>query len=78
VRLLGVGLSNLVADEVPTQLALFEEGAHAHPDAETDRDRAIARTVDELRARFGRDAVLPGRIVKPTPRPTDDPDPQGT
>ena len=36
---------------------------------ETERDRRLAHTVDDLRARFGRDAVLPGRIVR-TPAPS--------
>ncbi|NNF37675.1 MAG: DNA polymerase IV [Gemmatimonadetes bacterium] len=67
VRLLGVGLSNLVAHDVPAQLALFTEGVHAPGDSETERDRALARTVDVLRTRFGKDAVLPGRIVDPSP-----------
>lgn len=65
VRLLGVGLSNLEEGDRPRQLALFDDGPAA---AETERDRRLAHTVDDLRARFGRDAVLPGRIVRP-PRP---------
>jgi hypothetical protein len=30
--------------------------------AETARDRVVARTVDRLRERFGKQAVLPGGI----------------
>ena len=52
---------------------LFERRAEAT--GETDRDRTLARTVDELRSRFGRDAVLPGRIVHTRPSRTSDPDP---
>lgn len=59
VRLLGVGFSNLVAPDEPDQLALFEEAGRT----ETDRDRTVSRTVDRLRRRFGRDALLPGRIA---------------
>lgn len=59
-RLLGVGLSGLVAPDEPRQLALFEA-----PEAdETERDRQISRAVDTLRNRFGSDAVRPGRIVE--------------
>ena len=63
-------------------LTLFSEGEHAPRDTETERDRALARTVDALRTRFGRDAVLPGRIVDPRPgrsapaRGADDHDPE--
>ncbi|MEQ9568747.1 MAG: DNA polymerase IV [Longimicrobiales bacterium] len=68
-RLLGVGLSNLTDRDTPRQLALFTDDRAAPDDLETDRDRRIARTVDELRSRFGRDAVLPGRIVDGGLRP---------
>jgi DNA polymerase-4 len=65
VRLLGIGLSNLVDHDVPAQLGLFPDGEYAPEDTETDRDRTLARALDALRSRFGRDAVLPGRIVDP-------------
>lgn len=61
VRLLGVGLSSLEEGDTPRQLALFDDGPAV---AESEKDRHLARTVDSLRARFGRDAVLPGRIVR--------------
>jgi DNA polymerase-4 len=56
-RLLGVALSNFTPP--PTvQLALFD-GARAP--LETDKDRLVSRAVDDVRARFGRDAIAPGR-----------------
>ena len=58
-RLLGVGLSNLVEEVEPGQLAFFED-PEPH---ETDQTRALNQAVDGLRDRFGRDAVLPGTIV---------------
>ncbi len=69
-RLLGVGLSGLDADDVATQMSLFEE--MRAPDAvETARDRALADAVDTLRAKFGAQAVVPGRLAEATPeRPT--------
>lgn len=68
-RLLGVGLTNLVERDAPDQLALFDEAGRS----ESERQRRLARTVDRVRDRFGRDALLPGRIAR---RPTrnDDPD----
>lgn len=59
-RLLGVGLSNLVAADASDQLALFEgsEGV------ESERDRALSRTVDALKARFGERAVVPGTVMR--------------
>ena len=64
VRLLGVALSGLLerddAAEAEAQLGLFPiEGA-----LESDRDRALARVVDDLRDRFGRGAVMPGRVLE--------------
>ena len=55
-RLLGVGLTSLVADREERQLGLF-----ASPVAgESERDRNVSRVFDELRDRFGREAVRPG------------------
>jgi DNA polymerase-4 len=60
-RLLGVGLSSLTADATADQLALFE-----HRDSqttETDRDRVLARTIDEVRKKFGATGILPARLL---------------
>lgn len=61
-RLLGVGLTSLVQDEAGDQLTLFEQGGSAVPLVETERDRAVARAVDRVRARFGPDGILPGGL----------------
>jgi len=61
-RLLGVGLSSLAQDPRADQLALFED--RADPLAETDRDRAIARTVDKVRARFGTKGIMPAALAE--------------
>jgi DNA polymerase-4 len=58
-RLLGVSLSRLFPEDAKTQLALFETEPSAS--VETDRDRTIARVMDEVRERFGPDAVARGR-----------------
>lgn len=58
-RLLGVGLSGLVGVDAVAQLGLFEEGAAG----EREKDRSVSRAVDALEARFGRGAVVPGRMV---------------
>ena len=60
-RLLGVALSHLTAAEGPAQLDLMQA-----PEAslETARDIALARAIDNARNRFGKGAILPGRIVK--------------
>jgi DNA polymerase-4 len=56
-RLLGVGLSTFTPP-APKQLALFDVSA---PPLETARDVELARAMDAVRARFGRDAIAPGR-----------------
>ncbi|MBX6332562.1 MAG: DNA polymerase IV [Gemmatimonadaceae bacterium] len=63
VRLLGVSLSSLSADPEPPQLALFDDTERAP--TETARDRTLTRVVDEVRARFGADAIVPGALRKP-------------
>lgn len=56
-RLLGVNLSNFTTPPA-RQLALFESMA---PPMETAKDVQVARAMDAVRARFGRDAIAPGR-----------------
>lgn len=62
-RLLGVALSQLAPgeEEGPRQLSLLEAPA-ANP-VETERDRAIARLIDQVREKFGPDAL--GRGAQP-------------
>ncbi len=54
VRLLGVGAAGLVASTDPRQLSL------SHP----ARD-AVAEAAEQVRARFGDDAVVPARLIDP-------------
>ena len=63
-RLLGVGLSGLVDPDEAHQLGLFVEIVAG----ESERDRSVSRVVDELEHRFGRGAVLPGRMIEPSSR----------
>lgn len=53
-RLLGVALSQLVAPGGEGQLSLLESPSHA---LETERDRVISRVIDEVREKFGPDAL---------------------
>jgi hypothetical protein len=53
-------LSRLLPEDTKTQLTLFDGAPSAS--VETARDRTIARVMDEVRERFGRDAVARGRI----------------
>ena len=66
-RLLGVALSGLDEGDSDAQLGLFPEVASLGA-VDTARDRAVSRVVDAVRARFGSDAVLPGRLTRPQPK----------
>ena len=59
-RLLGVALSGF-GGASGRQLGLFGGGAKP---LETERDRELTRAVDDVRKRFGRDALLPGRLIE--------------
>jgi len=53
-----VALSQLVAQGGEGQLSLLES---SRPDLETERDRVISRMIDEVREKFGPDAL--GRVA---------------
>jgi DNA polymerase-4 len=59
-RLLGVALSGLMEADATRQLGLFTERVAG----ESDRDRAVSRTVDSLRERYGSDVLRPGRLFQ--------------
>jgi DNA polymerase-4 len=61
-RLLGVGFTHLAPAGRPGQLLLFAEG---EPGPESERDRAVARTMDRIRDRFGKAAIRPARLAEP-------------
>jgi len=60
-RLLGVALSALGEDPGADQMTLFAAGVDLS--SETDRDRVLARAVDEVRGRFGVKGILPGSLT---------------
>src|SRR5439155_564705 len=60
-RLLGVAVSQLVAPDARAQLSLLEEGRAL----ETERDRTISRMIDQVRDKFGPDALGRGRGRSP-------------
>ncbi|PYO99089.1 MAG: hypothetical protein DMD61_08245 [Gemmatimonadetes bacterium] len=62
-RLLGVALSHLAVADSEAQLSLLEPPAEH---IESERDRAISRAIDEVRERFGRDALGRGGQARPT------------
>jgi DNA polymerase-4 len=61
-RLVGVALSNFTPPPA-VQLALFDGSREP---LETAKDRQVSRAVDSVRARFGRDAIAPGRKPRST------------
>ncbi|MEX0893503.1 MAG: DNA polymerase IV [Gemmatimonadota bacterium] len=61
-RLLSISASGLSSGQGPRQLALFDEAA-PEAELETERDRALSRAADDVRRRFGADAVRPGSLL---------------
>ncbi len=59
-RLLGVALTSLQTSAGDSQYSLL---APAPEESDTDRDRLLARTVDTVRARYGRAAIGPGALT---------------
>ncbi len=63
-RLIGVAVSNLTDPHtLDGQLSLFD-GSEG-PDAELQRDRQLARAVDQINARFGRERIVRASTVNP-------------
>jgi DNA polymerase-4 len=60
-RLIGIHASNLYHGDGGTQLALFEDGGMT---LETERDRRLSHAADAARNRFGRDALIPGKLLR--------------
>jgi hypothetical protein len=60
-RLIGVALSSLAQDPTADQLTLF---ANDDERLETERDLAIARTVDRVRKKFGSKGIVPGALIE--------------
>jgi hypothetical protein len=58
-RLIGVGLTNLSESGELPQTSLLDVA----PPVESERERALARASDSLRARFGSEALRPGRLL---------------
>jgi DNA polymerase-4 len=60
-RLIGVALSSLAEDVDADQLNLFQADDQR---LQTDRDVAIARTVDKVRKKFGSKGIVPGALAE--------------
>ncbi len=62
VRLLGMGASNLTREGDAAQIPLLPREADESP-----RERAVSRIMDDLRNRFGDEALFPAGIIPPGP-----------
>lgn len=77
IRLLGIRTTKLLAEDSPVQLSLFsfglstEEKSPAESPANTpdpEKQKRLDAAMDQIRKRFGSDAVVRGTFLKP-PRP---------
>jgi DNA polymerase IV len=61
-RLLSVALSHLEYEDERPQLALFDDAVGMAPPFETEKDRAVSRAVDQVRAKLGKGAIRAGGV----------------
>jgi DNA polymerase IV len=61
-RLLGIRLTELASPLGGDQLALFEQ--RASEAIESERDRTLAHTVDQIQAKHGRRGIVPGSLLE--------------
>jgi DNA polymerase-4 len=61
-RLLSVALSHLEYEDERPQLALFDDAVGMAPPLETEKDRAVSRAVDQVRAKLGKGAIRAGGV----------------
>lgn len=62
VRLLGIRTSKLVAESEPEQLSIFDIEIPKEPD---EKHKKLNAAMEEIRKRFGENAVKKARVVKP-------------
>jgi DNA polymerase-4 len=63
-RLIGVALSSFSEDPKADQLNLFKQKGSADSLAETEKDRAVAHTVDRVREKFGTKGIIPASLAR--------------
>ena len=65
VRLVGIAISGFDGDAQPVQTSLFDDPRNIAADnADEERRRRLSKATDELRARFGNDALSYGRDLR--------------
>lgn len=72
IRLLGVRTSKLISAAEPVQLTLFDLGSLSPAKTEPDSQKlaALDKAIDDIRNKFGKDAVVRGSLLSP---PDNDP-----
>ena len=63
VRLLGIRTSKLVDSSEPVQLSIFDMELPKPPD---EKHKKLNKAMDEIRAKYGRDAVVKASLMKKT------------
>ena len=80
IRLLGIRTTKLLPEDAPVQLSLFSFGLSTEEKASTEsavippdpeKQKRLDAAMDQIRKRFGSDAVVRGTFLKP-PRPKED------
>lgn len=63
IRLLGIRTSRLLPEDTPIQLSLFDDTFALHR-ADSDRQKKLDQAVDEIRRRFGENALVRGSLLQ--------------
>ena len=63
VRLLGIRSSKLVKEDEPEQLSIFDIQTQQKDTARTQKQKRLDKALDEIKKKYGEDAVKRGRFL---------------
>ena len=65
IRLLGIRTSKLVSDDAPEQMSIFDyQYEEKHDKVKEEKHRKLDHALDEIRKKFGNEAIKRGTFLK--------------